>query len=218
MITIDCLNNMMDDTKVKIRQAVEKLTLLVTDEQINQWVNYLVLLRKWNKIYNMTSITDWNEMLVKHLFDSLSVARFIKGQQVIDVGSGGGLPGVPLAILMSEKHFVLIDSVGKKIRFLNHVKKALSLQNITPINIRIESYQPKTLFDTIISRAFSSVGDFYHLCHHLVANDGQLIAMKGADLELTALENLNQYFETFEVNVPLLEAKRHVIRITKQHR
>ncbi|WP_224728288.1 16S rRNA (guanine(527)-N(7))-methyltransferase RsmG [Cysteiniphilum sp. JM-1] len=213
MITLDCLNNMLDDSKVKIRQAAEKFNLTVDDEQINRLIDYLSLLKKWNKTYNMTSIIQWDEMLVKHVFDSMSVVSFIKGKHVVDVGSGGGLPGIVLAILLPEVNFVLIDSVGKKVRFLSHVKKVLDLDNVTAMNIRVEDYEPSTLFDTVISRAFSSIADFERLCRHLLAIDGQMIAMKGAEVEQETLDILPLKYEIFEVDVPLLDATRHVIRM-----
>ena len=215
MIALDCLNNMLDDSKVKIRQAAEKFNLTIDDEQINRLIDYLSLLKKWNKTYNMTAITQWDEMLVKHVFDSMSVISFIKGKQVVDVGSGGGLPGIVLAILLPEVNFVLIDSVGKKVRFLNHVKKVLDLDNVTAVNIRVEDYKPVALFDTIISRAFSSITDFERLCRHLLAINGQMIAMKGSEIEHDALEVLPLQYEIFEIDVPLLDATRHVIRMWK---
>ncbi|WP_440615913.1 16S rRNA (guanine(527)-N(7))-methyltransferase RsmG [Cysteiniphilum sp. 6C5] len=215
MITLDCLNNMLGDSKVKIRQAAEKFNLTIDDEQINRLIDYLSLLKKWNKTYNMTAITQWDEMLVKHVFDSMSVVSFIKGKYVVDVGSGGGLPGIVLAILLPEVNFVLIDSVGKKVRFLSHVKKVLDLENVTAVNIRVEAYQPEVLFDTVISRAFSSIADFERLCQHLLAVDGQMIAMKGGKIEQGALDALPLKHEIFEVDVPLLDAERHVIRMYK---
>ena len=213
MITLDCLNNMLDDSKVKARQVAEKFNLTVTDEQINQLLEYLSLLKKWNKTYNLTAITGWDEMLVKHVFDSMSVVSFIKGKHVADIGSGGGLPGIVLAILLPETSFVLLDSVGKKTLFLKHVKRVLDLKNVIVLNIRVENYQPEIPFDSVVSRAFSSIGDFYRLCQHLLAQNGQMIVMKGADLELEALAQVPMQHEAFEVDVPLLDAKRHVVRM-----
>ncbi|WP_407920613.1 16S rRNA (guanine(527)-N(7))-methyltransferase RsmG [Facilibium subflavum] len=213
---MDCLNDMMGDRHVQIRQAVEKLGLQnVNDAQIQKWLDYLSLLQKWNKTYNMTSITAMDDMLVKHLFDSLSLAPFLPGEHIIDVGTGGGLPGVPLAILMPEKTFVLVDSVGKKIRFLNHVKKALKLDNITPLNIRIEAYKPEKPFDHVVSRAFSSLSDFYRLCQHLLTDSGTLLAMKGAKVDENELQALPVKYEVKELHVPMLEAQRHVVIMHK---
>ena len=213
MITLDYLNSIFDDSKIKIRMVSKRFNLTISNEQINHLIRYLLLLKKWNKAYNMTSITNWNDMLVKHVFDSISVVSFIKGRQVVDVGSGGGLPGVVLAILLPKISFVLIDSVGKKVIFLNHIKKMLDLDNLTAINIRVENYQTEVLFDTVISRAFSSVSNFQHLCKHLLATNGQMIAMKGAETQQDTLKNSLLKYEIFEVNVPLLNAKRHVIRM-----
>ncbi|NDT66002.1 16S rRNA (guanine(527)-N(7))-methyltransferase RsmG, partial [Francisella tularensis subsp. holarctica] len=138
----------MDIMKDKIRQALSELDILATEVQIDQWLDYLKLLEKWNKVYNMTAIKNIDEMLVKHLFDSLAVAKYIKGDSTVDVGTGGGLPGVVLAILYPQHQFTLVDSVGKKIMFLKNVKKSLSLNNINPLNTRIENLEGN--FDNII--------------------------------------------------------------------
>lgn len=218
MITIDSINNMMSDRKVMICQAMQKLGIQASDEQVEQWLSYLQLLKKWNKTYNMTAITDIDEMLIKHLFDSLSIAHYIKGNHIADVGTGGGLPGIPLAILMPEKSFTLIDSVGKKIRFLNHVKKLLKLNNVSPINIRVENYQPKQVYDQVISRAFSSTKDFYDLCAQLIKNNqqGQLLVMKGAIEQEKDLRAISGSTQVEAIEVPFLQAQRHLIIINSK--
>ena len=213
MITIDSVNNMMSDRKVMICQAMQKLGVTASDHQIEQWLSHLKLLKKWNKTYNMTAITDFDEMLIKHLFDSLSIVNYINGNHIADVGTGGGLPGVLLAILMPEKTFTLIDSVGKKVRFLNHVKKSLKLTNISPINIRVENYQPQQGYDQVVSRAFSSIKDFYELCHHLLSDKPgrQLLAMKGSFDESKDLQTLPVKAQVETINVPFLQAQRHLV-------
>lgn len=205
------MNDMTGDGHIMVRQAVEKLGLDVVDSQIDRWLEYLALLQKWNKTYNMTAITRFNDMLIKHLFDSLSVASFITGERIADVGTGGGLPGIPLAILYPQKSFTLIDSVGKKVRFLNHAKKALQLDNLFPIHTRVETYLPDQKFDQVISRAFSSVSDFYALTKHLLKEGGELIAMKGEMIEEDSIAKLPLSAQSVPVEVPQLEAKRHII-------
>ena len=198
----------------KIKKALEELSIDATDHQIEQWIKYLYLLEKWNKVYNMTAIKKADDMLEKHLFDSLSVAKFIKGSTTVDVGTGGGLPGVVLAILYPEHEFTLVDSVGKKILFLRNAKKELGLTNIKPVNIRIEKLE--ATFDNIISRAFSAVDVFYDLCKHMLTDTNQMLAMKGPDCEDANLQKIPLKVVKHEITVPFLDAKRNLIVMTKQ--
>lgn len=204
----------MDSMNSKIKQALTELDIQATDHQVELWVAYLQLLEKWNKVYNMTAIKKIDDMLVKHLFDSLSVAKYIKGSSTIDVGTGGGLPGVVLAILYPEHQFTLVDSVGKKIMFLKNVKKTLKLENINPLNTRVEDLEGS--FDNIISRAFSSVDTFYELCKQFITDDNQMLAMKGPDLEEQNLEKLPLYATKHSIKVPFLNAERNLIVMRKQ--
>jgi len=201
--------------EIKIQKALDELSISATSKQINLWIEYLHLLEKWNKVYNMTSIKKFDDMLDKHLFDSLSVAKFIKGNSTVDVGTGGGLPGVVLAILYPEHKFTLVDSVGKKIMFLKNAKRVLKLDNIEPVNIRIEQLEGK--FYNISSRAFSAADKFYDLCKHFLTNDNQMLAMKGPDLEESNLAKLPLDIETHQITVPFLEAKRNLIVMRKKN-
>lgn len=201
--------------EIKIQSALGKLEIKATDKQISQWIEYLKLLEKWNKVYNMTAIKNFDDMLDKHLFDSLSVAKFIKGNSTVDVGTGGGLPGVVLAILYPEHKFTLVDSVGKKIMFLRNIRKTLQLNNVEPVNIRIEQLEGD--FDNIISRAFSAADKFYALCKHFLANNNQMLAMKGPDLEESNLAKLPLDIEIHQITVPFLEAKRNLIIMRKKN-
>ena len=204
----------MDTMKDKIKQALNQLNIQATDIQITQWLDYLKLLEKWNKVYNMTAIKNIDDMLVKHLFDSLAVAKYIKGNSTIDVGTGGGLPGVVLAILYPKHQFTLVDSVGKKIIFLKNVRKTLGLANIQPLNSRVENLQGS--FDNIISRAFSLVDTFYELCKHFLTDANQMLAMKGRDLEERNLESLPLNIEKYSIKVPFLNAERNLIVMRKK--
>ena len=200
---------------IKIQKALDELEIKVTDKQINLWIEYLQLLEKWNKIYNMTSIKKFDDMLEKHLFDSLSVARFIKGDSTVDVGTGGGLPGVVLAILYPEHKFTLVDSIGKKISFLKNAKRTLKLYNVEPVNIRIEQFESN--FDNIISRAFSAADKFYDLCKHFLTDNNQMLAMKGPDLEEANFAKLPLEIETHKITVPFLKAKRNLVVMRKKN-
>lgn len=204
---------MLNDVEIRMRQVAAKIGIVINEKQINSIVSFLFLLKKWNKTYKMTAITDWREMLIKHVFDSMSVIHFIKGNQIIDVGSGGGVPGIILAILLPEKEFLLIDSIGKKVCFLNHVKNTLNLSNVAAIKARVEAYYPKVTYDTVISRAFSSIYNFQRLSKHLLSKDGQMIAMKGSDVEKDTLVSLDLKYEIFAIDVPFLEARRNIIRM-----
>ena len=206
--------HLMDSSShiAQIKQALTLLKLEENDEKIALWLEYLCLLQKWNNTYKMTSITDFNEMLVLHLYDSLSVAPYLIGKRTVDVGTGGGLPGVVLAILYPEHEFILIDSIGKKIKFLNHVKYSLKLKNIFPMQTRVEGFQPEEKFDNVISRAFTSLDNFYDLCKHLPNDNGQFLAMKGKllaqELEIFKIKEV----ENIPLEVPFLGAERYLIR------
>ena len=198
----------------KIQIALAELKLNANDKQINLWIDYLKLLEKWNKVYNMTAIKNFDNMLEKHLFDSLSVAKYLSGSSTVDVGTGGGLPGVILAILYPEKSFTLVDSVGKKTMFLKNVKKTLNLKNIEPVNTRIENLQGS--FDNIISRAFSATDNFYNLCQHLLTNENQMLAMKGPDCEEDILARVPLEIHKHKIKVPFLDAERNLIIMRKR--
>ncbi|MBI2784843.1 MAG: 16S rRNA (guanine(527)-N(7))-methyltransferase RsmG, partial [Legionella longbeachae] len=130
--------------------------------------NYLSLLNKWNLAYNLTAIRDLESMINKHILDSLAILPWLKGNQIIDVGTGPGLPGIPLALAQPEKNFVLLDSNGKKTRFLNEVKRQLNLKNIQIVQFRVENYHPAQGFDTVLSRAFSSLAQMIQWTQHLI--------------------------------------------------
>ncbi|WP_245929448.1 16S rRNA (guanine(527)-N(7))-methyltransferase RsmG [Agarilytica rhodophyticola] len=150
--------------------------------KISLLLDYLELLIKWNSAYNLSAIRDPEQMLYKHLLDSLSVAPFVEGslaKHFIDVGTGAGLPGIPLAICYEDKQFTLLDSAGKKTRFLQQVVHTLGLKNVKVVNTRVESYVPEQGYDVVISRAFASLTDMIQWCKHLLTPDGQFWAMKG---------------------------------------
>ena len=203
--------SILDKHFSQVSKALKMLEIQASSNQVELFLKHLLLLQKWNKAYNMTAITAIDEMLTKHLFDSLAIAPFITGESIIDVGTGAGFPGIPLAILRPDKNYVLIDSVAKKIRFLNYVKGELKLDNITPIHMRIQDYQAKIKFDHVLSRAFSSVQNFYKLCQPLVRKNGSLLAMKGADTEVDQLQSLPIDYGIIQLRVPFLAAKRHLV-------
>lgn len=194
-----------------VAQAGLQLSLL----QLQQLVQYVQLLDKWNSAYNLTSVRDPNEMLVKHIMDSLVVAPHLHGQRIIDVGTGPGLPGVPLSICCPDKEFTLLDSLGKRIRFLNQVKLQLGLKNIQPVQSRVEEHHEK--YDSVISRAFASLADMLHWCQHLPVANGQFLAMKGAQAqeEIAALPDFVKVVGNVELTVPELVGQRYLLVLEK---
>ncbi len=196
-----------------LRRGAERLGLEASPQQLQLWEDYLDLFSKWNRAFNLSAIRDPAAMVVRHLLDSLAVAPHLGGQRFIDVGTGGGLPGVPLAILYPEREFHLLDSNGKKTRFLFQVKTALGLDNMTIHNQRVESCHPAQLYDAVLSRAFASLEDMVRGCRHLLAPGGRFVAMKGAlpESELAACETLCELERVVELEVPGLDEQRHLV-------
>ena len=180
-------------------------------------LEYCDLISKWNKTYNLTSVDDPEQMVSLHLLDSLAVLPFLPGGRVLDVGTGAGLPGIPLAIARPDQSFVLLDSNGKKTRFLVQASGQLGLDNIEVVNQRVESYQAPELFDVIISRAFSSLEQFLSTCDHLLAPGGQFLAMKGKlpEDELQQLPAGIQLVSSVELKIPGLDAERHLLMLRR---
>ncbi len=199
----------------KLTKLVAQTGLRLSELQLQQLVQYVQLLDKWNSAYNLTSVRDPNEMLVKHIMDSLVVAPYLHGQRIIDVGTGPGLPGVPLAICCPDKEFTLLDSLGKRVRFLNQVKMQLGLKNIRPIQSRVEEHHES--YDTVISRAFASLSDMLHWCQHLPVANGQFLAMKGAQAqeEIAALPDFVKVVGNVELTVPELVGQRYLLVLEK---
>ncbi len=176
-------------------------------------LSYLALLERWNKAYNLTAIKDPTQMVTRHLLDSLSVAPWIRDRRLLDAGTGAGFPGVPLAITKPGLEVTLLDSSGKKIRFLNHVRRELGLENVTPVQERLESYSTATHFDAIISRAFTNLASFARAARKLAAAPSRLLAMKGR-FPQGELEDLPKWIRIDSVEkleVPGLQEERHLV-------
>nr|WP_245397390.1 16S rRNA (guanine(527)-N(7))-methyltransferase RsmG [Citrobacter rodentium] len=187
----------------------------LTDHQKNQLIAYVDMLHKWNKAYNLTSVRDPDEMLVRHILDSIVVAPHLHGERFIDVGTGPGLPGIPLSIVRPESHFTLLDSLGKRVRFLRQVQHELALKNITPVQSRVEAFPAEPPFDGVISRAFASLNDMVNWCHHLPGENGCFYALKGQlpEDEIAALPPQFSVGAVFKLQVPQLEGERHLVVI-----
>jgi 16S rRNA (guanine527-N7)-methyltransferase len=183
--------------------------------QIEELLKYIQLLEKWNQYYNLTAIQAPAEMISKHLLDSLSIGSYLWGHRILDVGSGAGLPGIPLAIAYPNRQFTLLDSSAKKTRFLTQVSIELGLSNISIICERVEIYRPLHLFDTVVTRAFAKLADFVALAGHLCEPAGYLLAMKGIfpEEELEALPAAYEIIEVRALSVPGLNAQRHLVKL-----
>lgn len=198
-----------------LRDGLETLGLPLKDEQIHTLFAYLSLLQQWNNAYNLTAIRDPEMMVTHHLLDSLSIATRVKGMRIIDVGTGPGLPGIPLAICFPERQFTLLDSNGKKTRFLFQVKTTLGLGNVQQLQSRVETYRPDQPFDAVISRAFTSLAGMIESCAHLLSKDGRFYAMKGQypEQELSDLPKHYNVVGSHRLVVPGIEGHRHLIEI-----
>ncbi|EMW6554551.1 16S rRNA (guanine(527)-N(7))-methyltransferase RsmG [Citrobacter werkmanii] len=199
----------------KLSRLLADAGISLTDHQKNQLIAYVDMLYKWNKAYNLTSVRDPNEMLVRHILDSIVVAPYLKGGRFIDVGTGPGLPGIPLSIVRPEAHFTLLDSLGKRIRFLRQVQHELGLTNITPVQSRVEEFPSEPPFDGVISRAFASLNDMVSWCHHLPGQNGRFYALKGQlpEEEIASLPAEFSVESVEKLRVPQLDGERHLVVI-----
>ncbi|MAD16152.1 MAG: 16S rRNA (guanine(527)-N(7))-methyltransferase RsmG [Alteromonadaceae bacterium] len=196
---------------------IKRTELQVTKDQISQLVGFVQMIDKWNKTYNLTSVRDVESMLLKHIMDSIVVAPQLTQNHYIDVGTGPGLPGIPLAIMLPEKHFTLLDSLGKRVRFMKQVAYELKLDNIQPVQSRVEDYVSPHPLNGVLSRAFASLNDMLNWCQHLIGNDGTFIALKG-QLPQQEIDDLPAGFavtEIVQLQVPELDGDRHLIKIVK---
>jgi len=191
--------------------GIAEMGLSVSSDTQQKLLSYISLLQKWNNVYNLTAVRDPLEMVTLHLLDSLSVLPYIQVKSLLDVGSGGGLPGVVLAICLPQLKVTTIDAVQKKAIFMRQVKGELGLDNLEVVHARVESYQPAEKFDAIISRAFSELGLFIGLTKHLIKENGQWLAMKGQ----VPQDEFNGLTLSPAKIIPLkvagLEAKRHLV-------
>ena len=199
----------------RLQQGCDDLQLSLGSDQRARLIEYVALLSKWNTAYNLTAVREEADMVTRHLLDSLAIAPFLAGQRVLDVGTGAGLPGVPMAILFPQREFHLLDSNGKKTRFLFQVKTALRLDNMVVHQARVQSFRVVEPFDAVLSRAFASLQDMMHGCRHLLAPEGRLLAMKGAypAEELDAIGQEGAQVVVHPLVVPGLGEHRHLVEI-----
>lgn len=201
----------------QLERGLEKINIKASVFQQQQLVRYLLLFEKWNKTYNLSSVRNREEMVSRHLLDSLVVLPHLQGANFIDVGTGGGLPGIPLAIMKPECPVTLLDSNGKKTRFLFQVKLDLGLTNVSIENQRVENFKPPRLFSGIISRAFASLKDMVDGCEHLLEPEGRFWALKGVypEAELSDLPKHYNVESCRTLEVPGCDGQRHLLEIAR---
>ena len=197
--------------QAKLNQGLEEAAILLPPDAKQKLLDYLGLMQKWNKVHNLTAVRDPEEMVTLHLLDSLSVLPHVRGERLVDVGSGAGLPGIPLAICKPELQVTVLDSSHKKASFMRQAKAELGIDSLEVVCVRVEAYKPQRLFDTVISRAFSDLAEFMQLTCHLGNPQAQWLAMKGVypfeELAQAKLEPVR----VLPLKVPGLEAQRHLV-------
>jgi 16S rRNA (guanine527-N7)-methyltransferase len=205
-----------------LRTGAAELGVGLSDEQIGRLADYVALLAKWNTVYNLTAIRDPRQMLIQHILDSLSIVPHLaahEGRSILDVGSGGGLPGIVLAIALPDRNVTLNDIVQKKTAFQAQAKAELKLENLSVVTGRVENLRPGVevpeKFDAIVSRAFAELADFVTLARHLVSERGSIWAMKGVrpDAEIDRLPAGARVAQVVRLRVPSLDAERHLVEV-----
>ena len=197
--------------------GLKKLNCKPDESQLAKLKQYVDLLNRWNKTYNLTAVREPKDMIPLHIFDSLVVADLIKGDNCLDVGSGGGLPTIPLAIMQPQCQFTALDTNGKKTRFIQQAVIELGLKNVSVVHERVENWKPEKPFDAIISRAFASIHDFISSSSMHLTEGGTMYAMKGQypTAEMQYLPKDYKLHANHELNVPFVEGERHLLEIIK---
>jgi 16S rRNA (guanine527-N7)-methyltransferase len=196
----------------QLRLGMSELGLQIGETQLAALLSFIDLIAKWNKTYNLTAVREPGQMLSTHILDSLSVLRYVKPPLIADIGTGAGLPGIPLAICMPDSKFVLLDANSKKSRFVRQAVLELRLDNVDVLHQRVESFHPEHKFSTVITRAFAAIPEMIKLCNHLLASGGVLLAMKG-QTPLDELAGLEQNYSVAPLSVPGIEGERCLVRL-----
>ena len=200
-----------DALQSRLGQGVAKLQLTLPTGAVSRLLDYQALLERWNAAYNLTAVRDPAEMVTRHLLDSLAILPYVQGATLVDLGTGPGLPGIPLAIAAPERQILLVDSNGKKVRFLREAIRALKLDGVRAVQSRVEDVEGQ--YDCVTARAFASLADMLGWGGHLLAPAGTWLAMKGKrpDDELAGIPPGFAVRSTHELHVPGLPAERHLL-------
>ncbi len=203
----------METCRMILQQGLQELNLTADEKQIDLLLSFIKLIEKWNKAYNLTAVRDPEDMVRLHLLDSLAILPYIEGIRIADIGTGAGLPGIPLAIFLPNVEFTLIDSNSKKTRFVQQAILELQLKNVTVIHSRVENLQIDKLFSSLILRAFSNMQNIIALTRHLIDKQGIVYAMKGQNPS-EELVNFTEQYTIIPIKVPGVDAERCLIRMT----
>jgi 16S rRNA (guanine527-N7)-methyltransferase len=202
----------MENCRQILLQGMDELAIPIDAKQLELLLAFIKLIEKWNKAYNLTAVRQPEDMARLHILDSLAVLPFVKGQRVAEIGTGAGLPGMPLAMFLPEVEFSLVDSNSKKTRFVQQAILELKLKNVSVLHRRVEDIQAQPVFSTVIMRAFASLQDIMQLTRHLIDEQGILLAMKGQQSN-QELEAMTVPYSIIPVHVPGVEAERCLIQI-----
>ena len=202
-----------------LADGARALDIELSMDEVRRLTAHLDLVDEWGARMNLTAIRERAEQVTKHVLDSLSVRMYLRGTRIADVGSGAGFPGIPLAIVEPRRHFTLIESTGKKCRFLEHVRDALGLDNVEIVQARAESHEPGVRYDTVIARAVGPVADLVRVAGPLVAGGGCLLAMKGRYPTDELAKKLNGWkvAGVHRLAVPGLDEERHLVVLGRSH-
>jgi 16S rRNA (guanine527-N7)-methyltransferase len=204
-----------DSLHTTLRRGIDQLGLALPDEVLTRLLDYQALLQRWNATYNLTAVRDPAEMITRHLLDSLAILPYVHGTTLADLGTGAGLPGIPLAIAAPQRAVLLVDANGKKVRFLREAIRTLKLERVKAVQARVETVTGQ--FDCITARAFASLADMLAWGGQLLAPGGEWLAMKGRapDAELEALPPGFTVRATHALAIPGLQAERHLVVLAR---
>jgi 16S rRNA (guanine527-N7)-methyltransferase len=209
---------MTDIIREELQRGISSLSLNCNEEMLSSLLAYIDLLKKWNSAYNLLGGNESDSLVSRHILDSLSINPYLEGNLIADIGAGAGLPGIPLAILNPDKNFVLIDSNGKKTRFMFQAKIQLGLDNISIENCRIEHYQSIQQIDMVMCRAFSTLADALTMLQPIFSDECKLLAMKGLypEDEIARLPDGFELSKSIKLDVPGSESQRHLIEVMRK--
>ncbi len=209
----------MSDSFALLKSGAAQLGVSLSDEDAQKLVRLLDELDVWNERMNLTAIRERRQQITKHLLDSLAAYPHLHGTRTADIGTGAGFPGLPLAIVLPQMHFTLIDSTAKKLKFIDHAAALLDIRNVETVHTRAEIYRPKERFDCVISRAVGPIEQFVKWAGHLCVGGGRLLAMKGRypTDELTKLPSGWKLAAVHRLTIPGLDEERHLVEICRSH-